>query len=83
MFFLAQVLILTMQAALPKVLRFCCCAGIIYLGYTFCGWIVLGPYHEKVNYSVKSQCVWLKCRELDIRLNVVQVNRPNYIPPLL
>ncbi|XP_051551275.1 mucolipin-3-like [Myxocyprinus asiaticus] len=28
-------------------LRFCCCAGMIYLGYTFCGWIVLGPYHEK------------------------------------
>ncbi|MCJ8737982.1 hypothetical protein PDJAM_G00030270 [Pangasius djambal] len=42
-----NVLILTMQAALPKVLRFCCCAGMIYLGYTFCGWIVLGPYHEK------------------------------------
>lgn len=48
---LFQVLILTMQASLPKVLRFCCCAGMIYLGYTFCGWIVLGPYHEKVcNY---------------------------------
>uniref|UniRef100_A0A8C1EZZ0 Mucolipin TRP cation channel 2 n=1 Tax=Cyprinus carpio carpio TaxID=630221 RepID=A0A8C1EZZ0_CYPCA len=42
-----NVLILTMRAALPKVLRFCCCAGMIYLGYTFCGWIVLGPYHEK------------------------------------
>ncbi|XP_027027275.2 mucolipin-2 isoform X4 [Tachysurus fulvidraco] len=42
-----NVLILTMQAALPNVLRFCCCAGMIYLGYTFCGWIVLGPYHEK------------------------------------
>ena len=39
---------MTMKAALPKVLRFCCCAGMIYLGYTFCGWIVLGPYHEKV-----------------------------------
>ncbi|XP_056614691.1 mucolipin-2 isoform X2 [Triplophysa dalaica] len=42
-----NVLILTMRAALPNVLRFCCCAGMIYLGYTFCGWIVLGPYHEK------------------------------------
>uniref|UniRef100_A0A3Q0S446 Mucolipin TRP cation channel 2 n=1 Tax=Amphilophus citrinellus TaxID=61819 RepID=A0A3Q0S446_AMPCI len=41
-----NVLILTMKAAFPKVLRFCCCAGMIYLGYTFCGWIVLGPYHE-------------------------------------
>eukprot|EP00069_Balaena_mysticetus_P006184 bmy_18467T0 len=43
-----NVLILTMQASLPKVLRFCACAGMIYLGYTFCGWIVLGPYHDKV-----------------------------------
>ncbi|ELK06300.1 Mucolipin-2 [Pteropus alecto] len=42
-----KVLILTMQASLPKVLRFCACAGMIYLGYTFCGWIVLGPYHNK------------------------------------
>ncbi|XP_076135002.1 mucolipin-2 isoform X2 [Alosa pseudoharengus] len=42
-----NVLILTMRMAFPKVLRFCCCAGMIYLGYTFCGWIVLGPYHEK------------------------------------
>uniref|UniRef100_A0A8D0XAV8 Polycystin cation channel PKD1/PKD2 domain-containing protein n=1 Tax=Sus scrofa TaxID=9823 RepID=A0A8D0XAV8_PIG len=42
-----NVLILTMQASLPKVLRFCACAGMIYLGYTFCGWIVLGPYHNK------------------------------------
>ena len=47
-----QVLILTMKAAFPKVLRFCCCAGMIYLGYTFCGWIVLGPYHEKVQLIV-------------------------------
>uniref|UniRef100_A0A3P8TNW3 Mucolipin TRP cation channel 1 n=1 Tax=Amphiprion percula TaxID=161767 RepID=A0A3P8TNW3_AMPPE len=28
--------------------RFCCCAAAIYLGYCFCGWIVLGPYHAKV-----------------------------------
>ncbi|XP_029532930.1 mucolipin-2 isoform X3 [Oncorhynchus nerka] len=42
-----NVLILTMKTAFPKVIRFCCCAGMIYLGYTFCGWIVLGPYHEK------------------------------------
>lgn len=47
-----QVLILTMQASLPKVLRFCACAGMIYLGYTFCGWIVLGPYHNKVRSLV-------------------------------
>ncbi|GAB1288224.1 Mucolipin-3 [Apodemus speciosus] len=42
-----NLLILTLQAALPNVMRFCCCAAMIYLGYCFCGWIVLGPYHEK------------------------------------
>ncbi|XP_044800706.1 mucolipin-3 isoform X5 [Bubalus bubalis] len=43
----AKLLILTLQAALPNVIRFCCCAAMIYLGYCFCGWIVLGPYHDK------------------------------------
>ncbi|XP_076789453.1 mucolipin-2 isoform X2 [Arvicanthis niloticus] len=50
-----NVLILTMQASLPKVLRFCACAGMIYLGYTFCGWIVLGPYHEKKNNTMSKE----------------------------
>lgn len=45
---LFQILILTLRAAFPNVIRFICCAGIIYLGYCFCGWIVIGPYHEKV-----------------------------------
>lgn len=43
-----QLLILTLRVALPNVIRFCCCAAMIYLGYCFCGWIVLGPYHAKV-----------------------------------
>ncbi|XP_022613601.1 mucolipin-3-like isoform X2 [Seriola dumerili] len=42
-----NILILTLRAALPNVIRFCCCAAMIYLGYCFCGWIVLGPYHDK------------------------------------
>lgn len=48
--FSVQLLILTLRAALPNVMRFCCCAAMIYLGYCFCGWIVLGPYHVKVIY---------------------------------
>lgn len=47
-----QILILTLRAAFPNVIRFICCAGIIYLSYCFCGWIVLGPYHEKVTSIV-------------------------------
>ncbi|XP_030608004.1 mucolipin-3-like [Archocentrus centrarchus] len=42
-----NILILTLRAALPNVIRFCCCAAMIYFGYCFCGWIVLGPYHDK------------------------------------
>lgn len=49
-FFFAQILIVTLRAAFPNVIRFCCCAAAIYLGYCFCGWIVLGPYHTKVPY---------------------------------
>ncbi|XP_037355853.1 mucolipin-2 isoform X1 [Talpa occidentalis] len=54
-----NVLILTMEASLPKVLRFCACAGMIYLGYTFCGWIVLGPYHAKFeNLDTVAECLF-------------------------
>ncbi|KAM8951173.1 mucolipin-2 [Lycaon pictus] len=54
-----NVLILTMQASLPKVLRFCACAGMIYLGYTFCGWIVLGPYHDKFeDLNTVAECLF-------------------------
>nr|XP_040026465.1 mucolipin-3 isoform X1 [Gasterosteus aculeatus aculeatus]XP_040026466.1 mucolipin-3 isoform X1 [Gasterosteus aculeatus aculeatus] len=42
-----NILILTVTAAFPNVIRFCCCAAMIYLGYCFCGWIVLGPHHDK------------------------------------
>ncbi|XP_029011441.1 mucolipin-1a isoform X2 [Betta splendens] len=42
-----NILIITLRAALPNVIRFCLCVAVIYLGYCFCGWIVLGPYHVK------------------------------------
>uniref|UniRef100_A0A8C5NGB6 Mucolipin-1-like n=1 Tax=Gouania willdenowi TaxID=441366 RepID=A0A8C5NGB6_GOUWI len=42
-----NILIITLRAAFPNVIRFCCCVAVIYLGYCFCGWIVLGPYHVK------------------------------------
>ncbi|CAF2135083.1 unnamed protein product [Rotaria magnacalcarata] len=37
----------TAQKALPLILRFLLCSLIIYCGFMFCGWIVLGPYHTK------------------------------------
>lgn len=48
---LTQILIVTLRAAFPNVIRFCCCVAVIYLGYCFCGWIVLGPYHVKVKQN--------------------------------
>uniref|UniRef100_A0A3B3U3L4 Mucolipin TRP cation channel 1a n=1 Tax=Poecilia latipinna TaxID=48699 RepID=A0A3B3U3L4_9TELE len=43
-----NILIITLRVAFPNVIRFCCCVAVIYLGYCFCGWIVLGPYHVKL-----------------------------------
>ncbi|XP_072366416.1 mucolipin-3 isoform X1 [Scyliorhinus torazame] len=54
-----NVLILTLRAAFPSVIRFCCCASMIYLGYCFCGWIVLGPYHQKFrSLNMVSECLF-------------------------
>ncbi|KAM9324678.1 mucolipin-3-like [Gastrophryne carolinensis] len=54
-----NLLILTLRAAIPNVLRFCCCAAMIYLGYCFCGWIVLGPYHNKFrSLTTVSECLF-------------------------
>ncbi|XP_029285359.1 LOW QUALITY PROTEIN: mucolipin-3 [Cottoperca gobio] len=54
-----NILILTLRAAFPNVIRFICCAGIIYLSYCFCGWVVLGPYHEKFRtLNTVSECLF-------------------------
>ncbi|KAM9393250.1 mucolipin-1b [Pholidichthys leucotaenia] len=54
-----NILIVTLRAAFPNVIRFCCCAAAIYLGYCFCGWIVLGPYHTKFrSLSMVSECLF-------------------------
>ncbi|XP_041833046.1 mucolipin-1b [Melanotaenia boesemani] len=54
-----NILIVTLRAAFPNVIRFCCCVAAIYLGYCFCGWIVLGPYHTKFrSLSMVSECLF-------------------------
>lgn len=54
-----NILIVTLRAAFPNVIRFCCCAAAIYMGYCFCGWIVLGPYHNKFrSLSTVSECLF-------------------------
>ncbi|XP_040003237.1 mucolipin-1a isoform X2 [Xiphias gladius] len=55
----SKILIVTLRAALPNVIRFCLCVAVIYLGYCFCGWIVLGPYHVKFrSLSMVSECLF-------------------------
>ncbi|XP_015910067.1 mucolipin-3-like [Parasteatoda tepidariorum] len=54
-----NMLILTLKKALPNVLRFLICAVFLFLGYTFCGWIVLGPYHIKFRtLSRTAECLF-------------------------
>ncbi|XP_058717792.1 mucolipin-1 [Poecile atricapillus] len=54
-----NILIVTLRVALPNVMRFCCCVAVIYLGYCFCGWIVLGPHHIKFrSLSMVSECLF-------------------------
>ncbi|KFO28044.1 Mucolipin-2 [Fukomys damarensis] len=76
----AKVLILTMRASLPKVLRFCACAGMIYLGYTFCGWIVLGPYHEKFeNLNIVAECLFSLVNGDDMFATFAQIQQKSIL----
>ncbi|XP_078012678.1 mucolipin-2 isoform X3 [Phascolarctos cinereus] len=75
-----NVLILTMQASLPKVLRFCACAGMIYLGYTFCGWIVIGPYHEKFeDLSTVAECLFSLVNGDDMFATFAQIQQKSIL----
>lgn len=54
-----NVVILTLKKAAPKVARFLICAILIYAGFTFCGWLVLGPYHMKFrSLATTSECLF-------------------------
>lgn len=54
-----NVVILTLRNAAPKVARFSLCALLIYAGFTFCGWLVLGPYHIKFrSLASTSECLF-------------------------
>ncbi|XP_054719335.1 mucolipin-3-like [Uloborus diversus] len=54
-----NILILTLKRALPNVLRFTLCCILLYAGFCFCGWVVLGPYHIKFrNLSTTSECLF-------------------------
>lgn len=54
-----NVVILTLKKAAPKIFRFSCCALLLYAGFMFCGWLVLGPYHMKFrSLATTSECLF-------------------------
>jgi len=54
-----NMLIVTLKKAFPSVLRFLLCALLIYAGFTFCGWLIFGPYHFKFQtISSTSECLF-------------------------
>jgi len=54
-----NMLIITLKKAFPSVLRFLLCALLIYAGFTFCGWLIFGPYHSKFQtISSTSECLF-------------------------
>ncbi|KAB7496262.1 Mucolipin-2, partial [Armadillidium nasatum] len=42
-----NVLILTIKHCIPNITRYSICTMMVFAGYAFCGWLVLGPYHIK------------------------------------
>ena len=54
-----NVLILTMKGAAPNMFRFLICAFFLYIGFTFAGWVILGPYHFKFQSLMStSECLF-------------------------
>ncbi|KAL0993029.1 hypothetical protein UPYG_G00102380 [Umbra pygmaea] len=71
-----NILIVTLRAAFPNVIRFCLCVAAIYLGYCFCGWIVLGPYHAKFrSLSMVSECLFSLINGDDMFVTFAEVHK--------
>lgn len=46
---------MTITRAFPEMMRFLLGTSILFAGFVFCGWLVLGPYHIKVsNVKIES-----------------------------
>lgn len=48
-----QILTVVLKKAFPDMMRFLVTTMMLYLGFMFCGWAVLGPYHIKVSGVLK------------------------------
>ncbi|XP_068604981.1 mucolipin-3-like [Brachionichthys hirsutus] len=75
-----NILILTLRAAFPNVIRFCCCVAMMYLGYCFCGWIVLGPYHDKFRTLDKvTECLFSLINGDDMYATFLKMRSKSYM----
>ncbi|XP_068197639.1 mucolipin-3-like [Antennarius striatus] len=75
-----NILILTLRAAFPNVIRFCCCVAVMYLGYCFCGWIVLGPYHDKFRTLDKvTECLFSLINGDDMYATFLKMRSKSYM----
>merc|ERR1719195_2343355 len=44
---------------MPNIMRFIVCTSLIYMGFVFCGWAILGPYHFKFESIMStSECLF-------------------------
>ncbi|KAI7809179.1 putative mucolipin-3-like [Triplophysa rosa] len=74
------ILILTLRAALPNVIRFSLCAVMIYLSYCFCGWIVLGPHHENFRtFNMAADCLFAMINGDEIYSTFTKLREKNYL----
>ncbi|KAL5506143.1 hypothetical protein EMCRGX_G007720 [Ephydatia muelleri] len=70
-----NILLITMRVALPSVLRFVLCGGVLYVAFMLCGWLVLGPYHAKFqNPWVTSECLFSLMNGDDIFFTFKRMN---------
>lgn len=54
-----NILSMVLKKAFPNMMRFLVGALMLYVGFMFCGWVVLGPYHIKFRYlSTSSECLY-------------------------
>ncbi|CAJ0581520.1 unnamed protein product, partial [Mesorhabditis spiculigera] len=49
-----NILMLTLKKSLPNIMRFLSCAAVLYTGFLFAGWLIIGPYSMK--FRTLSSC---------------------------
>ncbi|KAL2097279.1 hypothetical protein ACEWY4_006486 [Coilia grayii] len=75
-----NILILTLRAAFPNVIRFSTCAVMIYLSYCFCGWIVLGPHHENFRtFNMVADCLFSLINGDEIYSTFIKLRERSYL----